>query len=475
MKKLSFVLLAAIALLLGSCTNEKKIVIVSTNDMHSNIDRFPALATVVDSLRTIYPDLLLVDAGDRRTGNPFSDRAPKSGYPIIELMNTLGYDIATHGNHEFDEGTDTLAARNADSRFSYVLANMEANGSLQQHPPYEIREVKGVKILFLGLITNYVNGHPDGIEENFGNATFTDPVETALTYADRKNEADIMVAITHIGYENDKDLANRMPEIDLIVGGHSHTAIPYGEWHGTTVVTQTGSRLANVGVTTLTVVGKKIVNIENHLIDLKKVKPSPKYVQMVEDYKNNPAMQVAAGETTAAMNKLNLLNFLSDAVRKETNADFAFYNVGGVRSDTLQMGVITYADIYSIEPFGNYPVTVKMTADDLKSIILNKFNSSGSESHRLDLYPSGFEYEIITDEEGNGTDVIFRGENGAKFPVRKTYNIALSNYVWSEYHFTQQSSVVPDSPTPIAELIKSYLEKNSPVTPSDRMRVVIGR
>ena len=83
---------------------ERTLVVLSTNDMHAKIQRFPLLAAAVQACRDTTDLVLLVDAGDRWTGNAFVDKVPAPGKPIIELMNRLHYDVATFGNHEFDHG-----------------------------------------------------------------------------------------------------------------------------------------------------------------------------------------------------------------------------------------------------------------------------------------------------------------------------------------------------------------------------------
>ena len=110
MKRFFAAFAAASVILLAGCAGERRVVIVSTNDIHSSIDNFPRLATLVEELRAAEgaDRVLLVDAGDRWTGNPFVDLASPPLYPIVELMNELGYDVATLGNHEFDWGQRLL-------------------------------------------------------------------------------------------------------------------------------------------------------------------------------------------------------------------------------------------------------------------------------------------------------------------------------------------------------------------------------
>ena len=115
--------------LLSGChgkTDEKEIVIISTNDIHGQIQQFPKLATFVNRVKAKHPNVILVDAGDRFTGNPYVDYAEERGLPIITLMNELGYAIGTLGNHEFDFGQKILRTRINDATFPIICANINS-------------------------------------------------------------------------------------------------------------------------------------------------------------------------------------------------------------------------------------------------------------------------------------------------------------------------------------------------------------
>lgn len=470
MKRTIFALLS-LAMLVGCDSGVKTITIVSTNDIHSSIDRFPSLATLVDSLRAEGGQVLLIDAGDRRTGNPYVDKAPHSGRPIIELMNTLGYDLATMGNHEFDSGMDTLSARMADTKFPYVLANIEANGSIPSPAPYIIKDIDGIKIAFVGLITNYVNGHPDGFDTSFGNATFTDPIETMSRYRTLADSVDLLVALTHIGNDNDSLMALAIPEIPLIIGGHSHTIYPVGNKVNETLITQTGSNLRYAGVTTIKVKDGKVLSIENKLVDLKTIRPDAKYQAMVDNYNDDPELRKVIGSTTETMTKDMLCYFVPDVLREATGADLGIYNKGGIRIDALPKGDIKIADILAIEPFGNYPAIVEMSADDIKNMIISKFNMQGKEGHSIDLYPAGFEYMVVTDMTGEAINVVF--EFDTKPSKGDKYRVVMSDYVSRSYKFDQKGTGIISGTKPIADHLAAYVTKNSPLDPGDDIRAKV--
>ena len=157
--------MALLAMLLVSACKpkEQKLFIVSTNDMHANIDNFPQMAALIDSLRTVHPDLLLFGAGDNRSGNPINDRYTEPAKPMYELMNAVGFDLSCFGNHEWDGGP--IALRNVLNwaKFPFVCANVTFDDTLKMPNvyPYRIIERNGLKIGVIGGIQLGENGLPD--------------------------------------------------------------------------------------------------------------------------------------------------------------------------------------------------------------------------------------------------------------------------------------------------------------------------
>ena len=460
-----FALLLTVWLLACSTGSEQKIIIISTNDTHSNIDMFPRLAWLVDSISTNNDYVLLVHAGDWTTGNPYADLYPMRGYPNIALMNMIGYDLATLGNHEFDPGIDTLAARLEQADFPIVVANMDAGGSMPQPDPYRFIEIGGVKLGFLGLITVTPTGYPDGFISNFGKATFSDPIETARGYAPLADSCDLLIGLTHIGYESDSLLALAVPEIGLIIGGHSHTVIPEGKWVGGTLITQAGAKLKYAGVTVITLKDGRVTDISNSLVELTGQKPIAELSSMVAKFKSEGEFGKTAGEATGYFNKNAVMALYADALREGSGADLAVTNRGGVRIDYLNQGRIAKADVFMLEPFGNKAVVAEMTAKQIEEMILNKFNSEGKESHSIELWPSGFSYRVLTDARGEGTKVDLRVGGQAK----AKYRVAMSDYVNDYYVFAGQGKGRATG-RPITLMITDYLEKKSPLVPSPEVR-----
>ncbi|MDE6864929.1 MAG: metallophosphatase, partial [Alistipes sp.] len=287
--KISHFSVAVCLLAAAACTPERTVVLLSTNDIHAQIDRFPQLAAAVEACRDTVENVVLVDAGDRWTGDPFVDRTTPAGMPIIRLMNRLGYDIATFGNHEFDHGQAHLGRILDSVAFAVVCSNLRSDTcTFPQVPAYTILERGGIRIGFVGAVTNYEGpGHPAGHASSFVGLTFPDPQQTSLQCArELRPQVDLLVLVSHMGDKRDEEMlltaaenGNDRPLYDLVIGGHTHQI--RNSVVGGTLLTQTGSRLNNVGATVVRMRGRKIVDISFRLVELASYDAAQPYADMV--------------------------------------------------------------------------------------------------------------------------------------------------------------------------------------------------
>jgi 5'-nucleotidase len=474
-----------LAVLVCACSSEQRVIIVSTNDIHSSIENFPRLATLVEGLRANNGDgpshVLLVDVGDRWTGNPFVDLAERPFGPIVELQNELGYDITTFGNHEFDRGQSLLRERMNEMGFPLVCANIEsADAELGPVAPYRIVEAGGMKFAFLGLVTNFTRqGRPEGKAEHFEGLTFPDVYETATRYASLADSANVVVLLSHLGHDTDKTLAGRIRDFDLILGGHSHTVVDNPVTVDGTVITQAGSRLRYAGITTVTraggrgrrmgkhgLWGRDKITIENHLVMLDTIAPDPRFEAMVRGYMSNPALLTPIGTAIAPFDERGVENLVVDAMLTAAGADVAMYHTGGIRIDTLA-GTISTADLYRIDPFQSEVYTLHMTAGQIKGLIMNKFNDiNPNESHGPDLIPGGFTYTIVTDEAGEAVDVVFDQ------PERASYLVALPDYVCKNYVFDNTGEMA-ETGLQVTDILQEYIAGGTPLEPDNSLRITV--
>ena len=158
--------------------DETEIAILSVNDMHASIDMFPKFATLVDSLRGVYPDLLLFSAGDNRTGNPVNDQYKPVNYPMITLMNQVGLDLCALGNHEWDANIVNMQHDIKRSAFPYLCANVFIPDSVDiSVKPFMTMERQGVKMAVVGMIEVRHDGIPGAHPQNLTKVSFKNPRE----------------------------------------------------------------------------------------------------------------------------------------------------------------------------------------------------------------------------------------------------------------------------------------------------------
>ncbi|MDY3978434.1 MAG: bifunctional UDP-sugar hydrolase/5'-nucleotidase [Tidjanibacter sp.] len=432
MRKTGLLLLAAATVLTVSLTAcrshaDADVIIISTGDIHSRLDRIPQLASLVEGYRSQdTATVFLVDAGDRWTGDPFVDLAPRRGYPIIEQMNSLGYDVATLGNHEFDNGLDTLQARMDDAHFPIVLANISTGRtSLRPFKPYVLLKAGGARVAFIGLVTNYAGGHPDGDDAIFEGLTFSSPEQVASRYYGLRRKADAVVVLSHLGLDRDTTvLVESMPWADVVVSSHTHETYA-GVKNGVAVV-QGKNKLGAVGITTLRIRDGRVVDRQIKYVELPAC-GDPKFEADIEKYNNNPYLLETVGKLDAAATKDQLGAMLAQVGRRAASTDFGFYHRGGTRLEVLDKGSVSRAKIYELDPFASRYVVTTMTLDELKTLIINKFNdkTNAKESHRIDLYPAGLDYTILTDGSGDAVDVRFDVAT-----PKELYTVALADYIY---------------------------------------------
>lgn len=224
--------------------NKKQITILHTNDVHSHIDPFPPTdaknpnmggvsrrASLIESIRRENPNVLLLDAGDIFQGTPYFNYY--GGELEFKLMSMMKYDLATMGNHDFDNGIDGFYSQLHNAKFDFVSANYDFKNTVLDGivKPYKIFIKDGIKIGVFGLGVE-LDGLVD--KKNYKETIYNDPVSVSqeMTRILKAQErCDLIICLSHIGYayKNDPDkisdlkLAAATRDIDLIIGGHTHT------------------------------------------------------------------------------------------------------------------------------------------------------------------------------------------------------------------------------------------------------------
>ena len=408
-------------------TEGTEIDILAVNDMHANIDMFPKFAAMVDSLRAVYPNLLLFSAGDNRTGNPVNDQYDPVNYPMITLMNEVGFDLCAVGNHEWDADVDNLRNDIKRARFPFLCANVFIPESVNLDiKPYVTFEHQGVKMAVVGMIEVRHDGIPGAHPKNLTQVSFKRAHEVLPQYRYLRDQNDVMVLLSHCGVEDDMELAQANPWLDAIIGGHSHTLIEHPTETNGVLVTQSGSHLKYATLVKLWVKDNRVVGKEAVVLDVNKVRKEKSEIKkLIDEFNDAPALnEPIAVAKTKFENPEELGCLITDALREISGADFAFQNTGGVRVNHLKKGPITVKDVYSIDPFNNEVVVYQMTGQQLKRFVVNTYKKNGG----YPSYVSGMTYSV--DDNGDHINVYLNPDKGS-FGKNTIYKVAINSYMAS--------------------------------------------
>ena len=408
-------------------TEGTEIDILAVNDMHANIDMFPKFAAMVDSLRAVYPNLLLFSAGDNRTGNPVNDQYDPVNYPMITLMNEVGFDLCAVGNHEWDADVDNLRNDIKRARFPFLCANVFIPESVNLDiKPYVAFEHQGVKMAVVGMIEVRHDGIPGAHPKNLTQVSFKRAHEVLPQYRYLRDQNDVVILLSHCGVEDDMELAQANPWLDAIIGGHSHTLIEHPTETNGVLVTQSGSHLKYATLVKLWVKDNRVVGKEAVVLDVNKVRKEKSEIKkMIDEFNDAPALnEPIAVAKTKFENPEELGCLITDALREISGADFAFQNTGGVRVNHLKKGPITVKDVYSIDPFNNEVVVYQMTGQQLKRFVVNTYKKNGG----YPSYVSGMTYSV--DDNGDHINVYLNPDKGS-FGKNTIYKVAINSYMAS--------------------------------------------
>lgn len=440
MKKISKLMMAALVAMmsLSACgPKEQKIYIVSTNDMHANMDNFPKMAGLLDSLRSVHPDLLLFSAGDNRSGNPINDRCAEPGKPMIELMNAVGFDLSCFGNHEWDG--DVTGLRNVLNwaNFPFVCANVTFDDTLQMTNvyPYTVFERNGLKIGVIGAIQLGLNGLPDSHPKNCVGSHFV-PIQDVLPqYIDELKDCNAIFLLSHCGFEDDMETAEKFPQLAAIFGGHTHTRVAEKQLSNGVMVTQAEAKVKYLTLSTFTFKNGKLVDKDMQLLSIRDYpKKNQKVAEMVAEYNSDPFFSTVVAQNITPVETYESLGCLmTDAIRTVSGADMGFQNPGGVRFDTLSARPVTIKDIYTLDPFNNEIVHFTLSGEEIIRLMQSCFVTDGGP-----IYCSGCSYTYKVDDNGEMTDINVTLENGQPLDMKAKYNVVMNSYMSSVFDYEHE-------------------------------------
>ncbi len=355
----------------------------------ANIGGVARRATLLRQLReTLQPyPALVIDAGDYMDGTPFS--LEFQGEADVATMNRCNYDYATLGNHEFSNPLEQVLRLVQMSNFQTVCANLRYRDTGEPLvPPFAIAQVGELRVALFGLVMTDTQNYRGARER----VQVLNPFEVARELVPQlRQQADVVILISHLGIGDDERLAREVPGIDVIVGGHSHTRLAeprFVEWQqkapvnlGGTIIVQAhqwGGELGRLDLLfwrNLDTQRLELVGYKGQLIPITDAIPEcPDTKRVLDRYWKRIAGKYGriVGEATDDFvqrgDDLAHYNLVSDAVRATFGSEFDLQNMFGVRIE-LARGAISYYDLARMLPFGNTIVRFEITGRDLKRLL----------------------------------------------------------------------------------------------------------
>ncbi|WP_217588052.1 5'-nucleotidase C-terminal domain-containing protein [Lentibacillus saliphilus] len=445
------------------------------NDTHARVENYPHMISAIKDYRADRPDALLLHGGDVFSGTLYFNEF--KGQADLALMNLMGIDAMVFGNHEFDlgskeNGQESLSEFVAGANFPFLGTNidfsgdpfmkdLETNESLVETPEdgeiYDsiVKTINGEKVGIFGLTTEDTVNIASPM-----NVKFADYKAAAEKAVQEFEDAGInkIVAVNHLGFDsapdvgNDLRLAEEVPGIDVIVGGHSHSKVEApvivdedadGNAKAPTVIVQAGDYGNYLGTVDVSFdENGEIIGHSGELLDVSSYEADAEALEVLEPFKSqidekmneeigaeamkdliNPR-QDQPGDDSVRANETALGNLITDAMLSKAQEKYpetviAFQNGGGIRAP-IDKGPITTGEVIQVLPFGNDPVVATLTGQEIKDILEHSVRQAPAENGGF-LHVSGMQFYFdSTKDPGNRIVEMYIQKDGEKMPLDLT-------------------------------------------------------
>jgi 5'-nucleotidase len=516
--------MAALAMTAAAQDDETfTLTIMHTNDTHAahepngNGDGGVARqATVVNQIRAEGGNTLLLDAGDRFTGTLFHQLYV--GQDQVQVMNLLGYDAMTLGNHEFDNGESVLEEFVTALEFPVVTANVDFSafpGIDETVSPYTVLEVGGEQIGVIGLTTpDTVFTSTPSSEVGF-DTDMAAAVEAAVGELTEQGVNKIIL-LTHVGIPVDMQLMTQLNGVDVVLGGHSHTLLSNAYAAGADaypleaeteagepiIYAQAGSNNQYLGRLDVEFDADGLLSDwgGDTILLSRYITPDPEAEALVTELAGpveelrNTSIEAEAAEllvgdrAVCRVEECGLGNIIADAMIAETGAQIAIMNSGGIRAN-IEAGDITVGEVLTVLPFGNLISTFELTGADVIAALENGVSTivvqdgqvvrQGAQGRFPQVGGIRYSFDPNLEPGSRITSVEVMGEDGEYAPIDEsaTYTVVSNDFLrqgGDAYTVLAENSINPyDFGRPLDEVVAEYMIANSPVTPEIEGRITV--
>jgi len=453
---------------------------ISNNEMVSGA---AFLAKMIQEERSQNPEgTLLLSAGDMFQGTPVSNIF--KGRPVVEVMNYLKFDAMAIGNHEFDWGMDMLEQLRASSGFPYLSANIKDNRGqyLTGVKPYIIVTRKKLKIAIIGLTTPEVIYAVRSADKKRIIVHRSEDILPRLIQEAKDEGAAVIVVLSHLGLNADKELAANVSGIHIIVGGHSHTPLETPIVVRNTIIVQAGCNGLYLGILKVKVDQRtgeilqhtaeneitKVMAGKDRAYDEEAARIVQTYNSQIQKEYSRVVAETFVDLIRHHQQESNVGNLVSDAMRESTNADVAFMNSGGIRSN-IPRGKITMEHVFSLLPFDNALVTMYLKGEHILNIL-----EHSAKLERGIMQVSGIKMHCdLSEPVGSRIKDVYVGSR--PLDREKMYSVTTVDFLVdggdAYSSFRHGKSIVYGML--LRDVFVSYLKKKSPVAPRTEERIII--
>ena len=510
MKKLLSVFLA-LTLVFALCggalaaeeTTGNDIVVLYTNDVHCGVEDnigYAGLVAYEKEMLETTPYVTLVDIGDAIQGGPLGTLT--TGEALVNIMNEVGYDVATMGNHEFDYGMARFQELAAMLECGYVSCNfVDLSTGDTVFPSYKMISYGDTDVAYIGISTpeTYTKSTPTYFQDENGNYIYSfsennlpEMVQDAIDEATAAG-AEYIVAVGHLGVDEQSapyrstDIIAETTGLDVFLDGHSHSVIASQEVEdadgNTVILSSTGTALANIGKLTIaadgTITTELVSDYETKDADMQAFidNVNAEFEEITSEVVAESSVNLTGyaedGTRLVRNQETNIGDLVADAYRVVGDADIGWANGGGIRAD-IPAGEITYGDIIEVHPYSNQLCVVETTGQQILNALEMASASCPNESGGF-LQVSGLSYTIdttipssvVTDDKGMFVEV--DGERRVKdvmvgdepIDPDATYTLASHNYMFKEggdgINMFMNDKLIVDESMPDNQVLITYI------------------
>ena len=510
MKKLLSVFLA-LTLVFALCggalaaeeTTGNDIVVLYTNDVHCGVEDnigYAGLVAYEKEMLETTPYVTLVDIGDAIQGGPLGTLT--TGEALVNIMNKVGYDVATMGNHEFDYGMARFQELAAMLECGYVSCNfVDLSTGDTVFPAYKMISYGDTDVAYIGISTpeTYTKSTPTYFQDENGNYIYSfsennlpEMVQDAIDEATAAG-AEYIVAVGHLGVDEQSapyrstDIIAETTGLDVFLDGHSHSVIASQEVEdadgNTVILSSTGTALANIGKLTIaadgTITTELVSDYETKDADMQAFidNVNAEFEEITSEVVAESSVNLTGyaedGTRLVRNQETNIGDLVADAYRVVGDADIGWANGGGIRAD-IPAGEITYGDIIEVHPYSNQLCVVETTGQQILNALEMASASCPNESGGF-LQVSGLSYTIdttipssvVTDDKGMFVEV--DGERRVKdvmvgdepIDPDATYTLASHNYMFKEggdgINMFMNDKLIVDESMPDNQVLITYI------------------